>query len=207
MFKSASFSGLFGSPSPPATRSPSPAISREVSQTADDILEQVGVIPPQFIDGIRTELIKVLSSPNHRPFPELIVRAGTPCVREYLNDSFTLLLSQIASAEKALSQFKPGPDRDDFLANTAFQQNAYFGSIAQLLGQGFEVALKPNLIFDAAGNPTGIREKDRGRFPGCHAYLIGRLGGKRRRTLRKKLKRNVHRFKLMHQKTKSVRRR
>jgi len=198
------FKGLFtptSSPKPrpdsPATIGRSPSNSMDESQTISDlILESARVIPPQFIDGIRAELITVLSKIDPRRHPELIQRAGTVCVTEYLTDVFTLLTSQMQSAERNKLEFKAGPDRDAFVAQTEQQKRIYFTSIAQLLGQGFEVALKPNLEFDASGNPTGIREKDRTRFPRCHAYLQSRLGGKRRRTQKRKAKKSTRRKKL-----------
>lgn len=65
------------------------------------------------------------------------------------------------------------------------QKKAYYVGIAELLGKGFDVALKPNLEFDKFNNAVAVRDKDRTRFPLCHARLIG-AGGKRRKTIKKK---------------------
>ena len=176
-------------------RSPSSSMD-ETQEISDLILESAKVIPPQFIDGIRAELITVLSKVEPRKYPELVQRAGTVCVSEYLSDVFTLLNSQIQSAQRNMLEFRAGPDRDAFMAQTEQQKKIYFLSIAQLLGQGFEVALKPNLEFDASGNPTGMRETDRTRFPRCHAYLQSRLGGKSRRTRKRKVKKSTRRKKV-----------
>jgi hypothetical protein len=178
-------------------RSPSSSID-ETQEISDLILESARVIPPRFIDGIRAELIKVLAKIEPRRYPELIQRAGTVCVSEYLTDVFTLLTSQMQSAEKNKFEFKEGKERNKFIADTEEQKKIYFVSIAELLGEGFEVALKPNLEFDASGNPTGIREKDRTRFPRCHAYLQGRMGGKSRTTRKRKVKKSTRRKKVRH---------
>jgi hypothetical protein len=178
-----------GSPTPvegaPISATP---VDPEIREISDAILQTTRMIPPQYVDSIQGELEKVLLKVDRRKFPELVQRAGTPCVREYLTDVFTLLGSQIASAERGAKEFRAGPDRDEFLAGVEQQKYTYFVSIAQLLGQGFEVALRPNLEFDGSGNPTGIREKDRTRFPACHAYLTSRMGGKRRKTKKQKEK-------------------
>jgi len=194
---------LFGTRTPsPTNMSPigspkGPQISAEIREISNAIISQT-TIPKEFIYDISVELEKVLTKVDSRKFPELVQRAGTPCVSEYLKDVFVLLQSQIASAEKGANQFKPGPDRDEFLASVRQQKETYFVSIAQLLGQGFEIALKPNLIFDAQNNPIGVREKDISRFPNCHAYLTSRIGGKRRKTKKqqKKKRKTLRRRKL-----------
>jgi len=167
------------SPLPEEVSTPDPR--NQIREISNAIISQTE-IPSDFVYGISIELEEVLKKVDSRKFPELVQRAGTPCVTEYLKDVFLLLQSQIASAEKGASQFKPGPDRDEFLSGVEEQKRVYFVSIAQLLGQGFEVALRPNLEFDKQGNPIGVREKDRTRFPNCHAYLTSRLGGKKRKT-------------------------
>jgi len=197
------FLDLFGTRTPsPTNMSPvgspkGPQVSAEIREISNAIISQTS-IPSDFVYPISIELEKVLLKVDSRKFPELVQRAGTPCVSEYLKDVFLLLQSQIASAEKGASQFKPGPDRDEFLASVQQQKQTYFVSIAQLLGQGFEVALKPNLEFDKQGNPVGVREKDRTRFPNCHAYLTSRMGGKRRKTKKqqKKKRKTLRRRKL-----------
>lgn len=194
---------LFGTRTPsPTNMSPvgSPKkleVSPEIREISNAIITQTA-IPKEFVYGISIELEKVLTKVDSRRFPELVQRAGTPCVSEYLKDVFVLLQSQISSAGKGAIQFKPGPDRDEFLAGVEQQKRVYFVSIAQLLGQGFEVALKPNLEFDAVGNPIGVREKDRTRFPNCHTYLTSRMGGKRRKTKKqqKKKRKTLRRRKL-----------
>ena len=195
---------FFGTRTPsPTNMSPigspkGPQVSAEIREISNAIISQTS-IPSEFVYPISVELEKVLSKVDSRKFPELVQRAGTPCVSEYLKDVFVLLQSQIASAEKGASQFKPGPDRDEFLANVQQQKQTYFVSIAQLLGQGFEIALKPNLVFDASGNPIAVRDKDISRFPNCHAYLTSRrMGGKRRKTKKqqKKKRKTLRRRKL-----------
>jgi hypothetical protein len=194
---------FFGARTPsPTNMSPvgspkGPQVTAEIREISNAIISQTS-IPSDFVYDISVQLEKVLTKVDSRRFPELVQRAGTPCVSEYLKDVFVLLQSQIASAEKGASQFKPGPDRDEFLASVQQQKETYFVSIAQLLGQGFEVALKPNLEFDVVGNPIGVREKDRTRFPNCHAYLTSRMGGKRRKTKKqqKKKRKTLRRRKL-----------
>ena len=157
--------------------------SPEVTETIDFLLETV-VIPPAHVDGITIELRKILQEPGHRPYDQIISRASHPCVKEYLADVFQLLTIQQQQVPAASAQFK-GKDQEDFLENAELQKVAYYTSIAQLLGRGFDVALKPNLVFDAAGNPIGLRDKDKTRFPRCNAVLSG-MGGKRKKRQTKK---------------------
>jgi hypothetical protein len=93
-----------------------------------------------------------------------------------------MLKSQQASSIRAMEGLKP-QDRKEFEDDIKLQSEAYYTSIAELLGRGFDVALKPNLEFDAAGNPSGVRAVDRPRFPQCHAALTS--GGKKTKTKKK----------------------
>lgn len=196
---------LFGTrtPSPP-NMSPigspkGPQVSPEIREISNAIISQVA-IPKEFLYGISIELEKVLITVDRRKFPELVQKAGTPCVSDYLKAVFVLLYSQIASVKEAAKEIKEGPDRGEFLAHVEEQKHVYFVSIAELLGRGFEVTLKPNLIFDASGNPTGVRLTDLTRFPNCHEYLTSRMkpGGKRRKTKKqqKKKRKTLRRRKL-----------
>ena len=164
---------------------PGRPVTPEVEETIGALLTIVE-IPRQYIDGIVVELRRILSEPRHRPYDQILSRASHPCVQEYLGQVFSLLNSQQAAVQKTSRELK-GADLNDFLDNTERQKDAYYTSIAELLGRGFDVALKPNLIIDAAGNPIGIREKDRTRFPTCHKVLSGTGGKRKKRQTKKKL--------------------
>jgi len=97
----------------------------------------------------------------------------------------------MALVEKSASQFKPGPDRDDFVRESQGQLDIYYTSIANLLGEGYDIVLKDNLVFDKFNNPVGVRPKDISRFGACHRSLTrADMGGriKRRATKKKNLK-------------------
>ena len=182
--------GLGGAPISPTVVDPDmKKVTPKIIEVSNAILNQV-VIPTEFVCGISIELQKVLTSVEEGKFPELVEKARTPCVSDYLKSVFVNLYSQIASLKQAIPQHKVGPELNDFLAGIERQKLAYFIGIAELLGRGYDVTLKPNLTFDAAGNPTGVRETDRTRFPNCHEYLTSRMkpGGKRKKTKKNKSK-------------------
>lgn len=182
------FKSIFGrdsrSSSDDSIRTPSPRpASPEVEEIIGAILTVV-TIPRQHVDGVVIKLRGILTDPKHRPYDQIVSRASHPCVQEYLKGVFELLESQQQAVQKASKEFR-GADLQDFMESAERQKDAYYTSIAELLGRGFDVVLKPNLLVDAVGNPIGIREKDRTRFPVCHKTLSG-TGGKRKRQTKKK---------------------
>ncbi len=196
-FFTSKFKGLLGSPSAPGASIAPP--SAEVTDTINALI--VGKIPSKHQPGVRAALRVVLEAPDHKPYGELIARSSHPCVLEYLPSVLKLLESQEASAVEVMKGMKPD-ELADFKLSADMQKTVYYTSIAELLGKGFPIALKPNLLFDQYGNPTGVREGDRTRFPQCHSTLTTGAGRrktikkkvqKKRKTLRRrKVRRNVH---------------
>lgn len=168
-------------PSPPSTPVPVTKPSAEVQETINALI--LGRIPKQHQAGVSAELRKILEEPKHRPYTELIARASHPCVVEYLPEVLVGLNQLDSRVKEELAQTKTQQERNDFILGTNEQKRAYYVGIAELLGRGFDVALKPNLIFDANNNPVSVRPKDQTRFPGCHKQLTG---AGRRKTIKKK---------------------
>lgn len=177
-FISSKFKGMLSSPSAPTASTTPP--SKEVAETMNALV--VGRIPSNYQDGVKKALRKILEEPDHKPYAELIARASHPCVLEYLPELLKMLSSQEASSAQVMKTMKPA-ELADFKTASDMQKEAYYTGIAELLGRGFTVALKPNLMFDNYGNPIGMREKDRTRFPKCHSTLTG---AGRRKTIKKK---------------------
>jgi hypothetical protein len=208
-------SASFGNLANLGTRPPSPADGSitppKRSQTSSDLEKTLGLIitqaeiPRDYVDPVSKKLRSILQNPKHRDYDELTALAGHVCVKDYLRSVFELLRSQIALVEKSSTQFKAGPDRDQFLSETQHQIDIYYTSIANLLGEGYDRVIKENLIFDKYNNPIGVREKDIPRFSACNRALTRyEMGGKQKRritkkkqvrkskTLRRKRNRNMH---------------
>jgi len=168
----------------PVVTPPGRPMSPEVEETIGALLTIVS-IPREYVDGVVVELRKILSQPNHRPYDQILSRASHPCVQEYLGQVFSLLSSQKEAVERGSREFR-GADLKDFLDDAERQKQAYYTGIAELLGKGFDVALKPNLILDPNGNPIAVRDKDITRFPGCHKTLTGSGGKRKKRQTKKK---------------------
>jgi hypothetical protein len=158
-----------------------------------------GRIPTKHQEGVKKQLRPILEAPTHRPYDQIIARASHPCVIEYLPQVLAQLQSQEVRSAEVMKTMKPS-ELADFKMSADMQKDAYYAGIAQLLGSGFDVTLKPNLLFDANNNPIGIRPADQTRFPGCHARLTGagrrktikKKAQKKRKTLRRrKVSRNV----------------
>jgi hypothetical protein len=164
--------------------------SSNIEQTLGLIITQAG-IPRDYVEPISTKLRAILQNPSHRDYDELTALARHVCVKDYLRSVFEVLRSQMALVEKSASQFKPGPDRDDFVRESQGQLDIYYTSIANLLGEGYDIVLKDNLVFDKFNNPIGVRPKDISRFGACNRSLTrADMGGriKRRATKKKNLK-------------------
>ncbi len=187
---------------------PKPKTATQVNPRVEETLNNIlstAIIPPTYIDGVSAKLRIVLQNSDPKIYDQLVARASHPCVKEYLPQVFQLLQSQEAQVAKASSQLK-GEDLKEFLENVKNQKDVYYTSIAELLGKGFTDALRPNLIFDASGNPIGVKPKDQMRFPACQKALATE-GGRRRKTkktvqkkrktlrrVRHKVNRNMHRI-------------
>lgn len=188
-------SASFGRTSPPARDSrassdtnistpPAKPSSQEVEETLG-LLISTAEIPREHVDGIARKLREILQEPDHRPYDQIVARAAHPCVKEYLPQVFQMLAIQQRQVEAAKAELR-GKDLEDFLQNAAKQKDTYYAGIAETFGRGFDVVLKPNLIFDAAGNPIGVRPADISRFPQCNTTLTGRGGKRKKRQTKKK---------------------
>ena len=153
-------------------RTPEATIS--VDKKADMLFSATKVIPPDLIDGIN-EKLKVRLKTQTRPIEELVRLAQHPCVKDYLISAIKLYESQEASAKKAMQELKP-EDRGEFDVLIKQQYEIFCISVANILGDGFDVALKENLIF-RDGVPIGVTESNRTRMSTCHAALS--TGGKK----------------------------
>lgn len=157
--------------------------SAEVSEVMDALT--VGKVPSQYIAGVKKHLRVILEDKQHRAYSELIARSSHPCLREYLVGVLELLQKQIDNSNKVMQGMKPA-ELADFKLSVEQQKEAYYVGIAEMLGRGFDIVLKPNLVFDSSGaNPIGVREKDQKRFPLCQESLSGKSAG-RRKTIKKK---------------------
>lgn len=163
----------------PPARPSSPQVEETLA-----LLISVANIPREYVDGVATKLREILQQPGHRPYDQLVSRASHPCVQEYLPQVVQLLRIQQQQVAAASSQFR-GKDLEEFMLDANRQKDTYYAGIAEILGRGFDVALKPNLIFDSSGNPIGVRPADLTRFPQCNATLTG-TGGKRKKRQTKK---------------------
>lgn len=209
------FSSLFGTTSsgettPISTRPVTP-VADSMEDVARDDLARILVkrsTLSKIFPGLTAELTQAISEqikvgrsyPDAHPDSVLINMASHPCV--------------ISWVQNALAEIG---DSTGYLAES--RRQGIINGVALVLAQGFDKVQEPNpkkrpfFQRDATGKIVGILNTEEGmpnaRFAQCHALLkdVPLLGGKRRKTLRKKLNRNVHRLKLMNNKTKSVRRR
>lgn len=209
------FSSLFGTPSSgessPVSTRPMTPVENNMEDIARDDLARILVkrsTLSKIFPELAAELTQAISEqikvgrtyPDAHPDSVLINMASHPCV--------------ISWTQNALAEIG---DSAGYLAES--RRQGIINGVALVLAQGFDKVQEPNpkkrpfFQRDATGKIVGILNTEEGmpnaRFAQCHALLktTPLLGGKRRKTLRKKLNRNVHRLKLMNNKTKSVRRR
>ena len=196
-------SGLGGAP-----LSPTP-VNPVISGFSQKILNEVNEVIGEYRPLINIELEKVLSKlkVDIPKVNDLIERAKTPCVHGYLANVITSLRQKPSAIKAASGEFTEGTDRDTFKSDAERGNHAAIIGIAELLGQGFNVVLKDNLVF---GEPIGVKDRDQIRFPGCHEYLTQKharglaaaqqpsSAGKRRKTKKhqKKKRRTLRRRKL-----------
>jgi hypothetical protein len=134
-------------------------------------------------------------------FKQLVELYGHPCTKDLLGSSIVGLKSRIEALKP------PVLDEQEFKGH---RQNL-LKALARTLGSGFKIIMKNELEYSPSGVPIGVGEATRDRHSLCDNALSGRpfpadytrKGGLKRRrrnvknkrkTLRRKRNRNMHRF-------------
>jgi hypothetical protein len=208
------FSSLFGTSSgesSPVSTRPMTPVANNMDDIAREDLARILVkrsslskifpeLTPELLQALPEQIKLGRTYPDPHPDSVLINMASHPCVINWTQNA----LAEIG-------------DSTGYLAES--RRQSIINGVALVLAQGFDKVQEPNprkrpfFQRDPTGKIIGILNTEQGmpnaRFAQCHELLktTPLLGGKRRKTLRKKLNRNVHRLKLVHNKTKSVRRR